>query len=77
MKENTAKLTEAARIHPLAAGAAASVIVLSLVGVGAFTGLIPNALSQKNGAASASSPVGPAGAGAWVGSELGRGRGKR
>lgn len=63
MKRNTAKFTQATRMHPLVAGAAASVIVLSLVGVGAFTGIIPNALSQKTGDAATSSPVSSAGAG--------------
>lgn len=66
MNRNTAKLTKAAGLHPLVAGAAASVIVLSLVGVGAFTGIIPNALSQKTGDAAAGSPGDPARAGRAV-----------
>ena len=59
MKGSTAKLTQATRMHPLVAGAAASVIVLSAVGVGAFTGIIPNALSQKTGDAAATAPAVP------------------
>lgn len=47
MSEMTKRIVAATRMHPLVAGAAASVIVLSLVGVGAITGIIPNALSQK------------------------------
>jgi len=35
------------RAHPLVLGAAASVIVLSVVGLGAITGLVPTASSQK------------------------------
>ena len=56
-------MTEATRMHPLVAGAAASVIVLSVVGIGAFTGIIPNALSQKTGDAAATAPAAPGGAG--------------
>jgi len=63
MKGNTAKSTEATGMHPLVAGAAASVIVLSVVGVGALTGIIPNALSQKTGDAAATAPAAPGGAG--------------
>lgn len=37
------------RANPLVAGAAASVMVLSLVGIGAITGWIPSAISQKSG----------------------------
>ncbi len=36
------------RLHPMILGAAASVMVVSLVGVGAITGLIPTASSQKS-----------------------------
>lgn len=57
----TGKLTEATRMHPLVAGAAASTIVLSLVGVGALTGIMPNALSQKTGDPAAAAPAGRAG----------------
>lgn len=35
------------RLHPMVLGAAASVMVVSLVGVGAITGLIPTASSQR------------------------------
>lgn len=38
---------EPAEINPLVGGAAASVLILSLVGVGAITGVLPNALSQR------------------------------
>jgi len=37
------------RANPLVAGAAVSVMVLSLVGIGAITGWIPSAMSQKSG----------------------------
>jgi outer membrane lipoprotein SlyB len=37
---------ESAEINPLVAGAAASVLILSLVGVGAVTGVLPNALMR-------------------------------
>lgn len=43
--------TTAKRIHPLVAGAAVSVILVSLVGVAAMTGLLPN--SHGNGAPTA------------------------
>ena len=36
------------RLHPLAAAAAVSVTVFSLLGVGAITGIIPTAHSEKN-----------------------------
>ncbi|HMH18533.1 MAG TPA: hypothetical protein VK572_10350 [Burkholderiales bacterium] len=35
------------RISPLAAGVAVSVMIVSLIGVGAATGMLPKALSQK------------------------------
>jgi|SRR3990172_6133182 len=37
------------RANPLVAGAAASVMVLSLIGIGTITGWIPSAMSQKSG----------------------------
>ncbi len=37
------------RANPLVAGAAVSLMVLSLVGIGAITGWIPSAISQKSG----------------------------
>lgn len=43
------------RTNPLVAGAAVSVMVLSLIGIGAITGLIPSAMSQKQGDAPAPS----------------------
>jgi len=50
------------RIHPLVAGAAASVILVSLVGVAAMTGMLPNSNStpkvdNQSGATSASNAV--------------------
>ncbi|HJW02786.1 MAG TPA: glycine zipper 2TM domain-containing protein [Azospira sp.] len=41
------------RLHPLAAAAAVSVTVFSLLGVGAITGIIPTAHSEKNEVAAA------------------------
>jgi outer membrane lipoprotein SlyB len=35
------------RISPLAAGVAVSVVIVSLIGVGAVTGMLPRALSKK------------------------------
>lgn len=43
------------RTNPLVASAAVSVMVLSLIGIGAITGLIPSAMSQKQGDAPAPS----------------------
>ena len=57
MKTNTSTIPRAARIHPLVAAAAGSIIVLSLVGVGATTGMIPSAHSQKGGEAAAGGPA--------------------
>ncbi len=51
MKTNTSSIPYAAKMHPLVAAAAGSIIVLSLVGVGVTTGMIPSAHSQKAGAA--------------------------
>jgi len=56
MKTNTFTIPHAARIHPLVAAAAGSIIVLSLVGAGVTTGMIPSAYSQKAGEAAASRP---------------------
>jgi uncharacterized protein YcfJ len=43
LQENNLEMNQTSnRIHPLFAGAAASVMLLSLVGVAAITGLIPN-----------------------------------
>jgi outer membrane lipoprotein SlyB len=36
------------RLNPLVAGAAVAVMLFSLVGIGAMTGMLPGALSQKN-----------------------------
>lgn len=49
MKWNTTAIarTEPAKVDPLVAGAAASVLILSLVGIGAIMGVLPNALSQQ------------------------------
>lgn len=49
MKLNTSAIGkgESAEVNPLVAGAAASVLILSLVAVGAVTGVLPNALSQS------------------------------
>jgi outer membrane lipoprotein SlyB len=41
------KIKQHQRMNPLAAGAAVAVIVFSMVGVGAMTGLLPSANSQK------------------------------
>jgi len=56
------------RMSPLAAGAAVSVIVFSMVGVAAMTGLLPVASSQKgeSGSATASSAAGSSGKAAGV-----------
>ncbi|HJV81782.1 glycine zipper 2TM domain-containing protein [Noviherbaspirillum sp.] len=47
------------RIHPLVAGAAVSVMLVSLTGVAAITGLIPSSYSNAapNGAATAATPT--------------------
>lgn len=49
--------TPSTRIHPLVAGAAISVMLVSLTGVAAITGLIPNSHSTAAPAASASPAV--------------------
>jgi outer membrane lipoprotein SlyB len=50
MKLNTGAIAkgESAEVSPIVAGATASVLILSLVGVGAVTGVLPNALSQRH-----------------------------
>lgn len=45
------------RIHPLVAGAAVSVILVSLVGVAAITGVIPSSHGTGSPSAAASAPV--------------------
>lgn len=45
------------RLHPLAAAAAVSVTVFSLLGVGAITGLIPTAHSEKTEAVATEGPA--------------------
>ena len=47
MDISTMDKTGMRRINPLIAGAAVSVMVLSLVGIGALTGILPTAWSQK------------------------------
>jgi len=44
------------RIHPLVAGAAISVMLASLTGVAAMTGLLPNSHSENKAAAEAAQP---------------------
>jgi outer membrane lipoprotein SlyB len=46
-KEDIMETTSKSRIHPLIAGAAAAVILVSLVGVAAITGLIPGSHSAN------------------------------
>jgi outer membrane lipoprotein SlyB len=60
MKANFISTPVTLRIHPLATGAAVTVIILSVVGIGAFTGWIPSALSQKRTSATATAPAAPA-----------------
>src|SRR5687768_7570489 len=45
------------RIHPLVAAASVSVILVSLVGIGAMTGLFPNSHSSGSSAAAPTTPA--------------------
>src|SRR2546428_10899093 len=47
------------RIHPLMAGAAVSVMLVSLLGVAAITGVLPNSHSTAAPVATAAAPVAP------------------
>ena len=49
MDANTINRNQATRVNPLVAGAAVAVMILSLIGVGVITGVLPHALSQKQG----------------------------
>ena len=49
--------TTAKRIHPLVAAASASVILVSLVGVAAMTGLLPSSHGTGSPAAAPAAPV--------------------
>jgi len=44
------------RIDPLIAGPAVSVLIASVIGIGAMTGLLPSGLSQKQGDARPADP---------------------
>ncbi len=52
------------RLHPLVAGAAAAVIIFSLVGVAAITGHLPGSSAQKSESAAGAPPVSSASPGA-------------
>jgi outer membrane lipoprotein SlyB len=48
MNAENGTMGNARRLNPLVAGAAVAVMIFSLVGIAAITGMLPGALSQKS-----------------------------